>query len=74
MSRTQRWFNFETHRWIDDNGEWVFSNPWKQINPNYHRHDDKKIRVKLNRQLRHKNKINVRKGHDIVPVNTKTRG
>jgi len=71
MSRTIRWWHRKvnlvrlSNRRVIFMNEWV--NPWDNVNPYWFKHETKFIRIELRRKQRHRNKIRIRKGMDILP-------
>ena len=75
MSKTIRWYQTpeKIKKFTRNKEENIFINPWKYTNPFYFKHENKIIRIKEHRKYRHRNKIRVEKGMDIL-IEPKTNG
>ena len=75
MSDTIRWYQIpeRVKRVIRAKRSWIQNYPWYYINPFYFRHEKKEIRVEEHRKYRHRNRIRVEKGMDIL-IEPKTNG
>lgn len=62
MSKTIRWYQ-RLHNRVRLKISKI--NSWEQTNPYWFRHELKKIRIKIHRQVRRDNKVRLQKGWDI---------
>jgi len=73
MSRTIRWYQIPERIKTLPPRRKAWIHPWKYINPFYYRHERKEARVEEHRKYRHRNRIRIAKGMDIL-IEPKTNG
>ena len=73
MSYTIRWYQIpgKTKKLTKEQKSWI--HPWKYINLFYFKHERKEQRIEEHRKYRHRNRIRIKKGMDIL-YEPKTRG
>ena len=75
MSRTIRWYQIpkKVKNLNRTRKAWLSICPWNYINPFYFRHENKYVRIEEHKKYRHRNRIRVDKGMDIL-IEPKTNG
>jgi len=73
MSNTIRWYQIprKIKKLNRYRKSWIHL--WKYINPFYYRHDHKIARIEQHRVYRHRNRIRIQKGMEIL-IEPKTNG
>jgi len=68
VSKTKRWYQIsEKIKKLNRTRKlWLSICSWNYINPFYYKHEKKYIRIEEHRKYRHRNRIRIDKGMDIL--------